>query len=243
MPSTGIPGGVVGVDKTGSGTLTNLVFGDLYGSLWEIDPVTGASNYKNSLGVDIPLMSFSSDYHAIGAKPAIYSDGTQQYAIIVSGGYQDPADSVWGTGVQQYLVSVALNYPTANTSSLTENSSATYIKNKVAFGSTTEKGYAQALVVGTQVFFTTDTADVNVSGYGISGSSGKLYSVNLTTGASGSTVVVAGGASALANDGTSIYSGSSTSIVKATTASTTAGPAVDSNQVAKLTRSLWLRTE
>jgi len=97
--------------------------------------------------------------------------------------------------------------------------------------------------VGTQVFFTTDTADVNATGYGSGGATGKMYSYNLTTGSAGTTVAIAGGASAPANDGTSVYAGSSTSIQQATSASSTTGVSVDSTQTAKLTRSLWLRSQ
>ncbi len=243
VPTTGLPGGAVGVDKTNSGTLTNVVFGDLYGNLWEIDPATGASNYNDSTGHSLPLFSFSSDYHAIGAKPAIYSDGTQEYAIVVSGGYADPSDTQWGSGVQQYLVAIALSYPTSNTASLTENSSNTYIKQKIAFGSTSEKAFGQALVVGTQVFVTTDTTDINATGYGTGGATGKMYSYSLTGGSSATTVAIAGGASSLANDGTLLYIGSSTGSQRAATATTTVGTSVDDVQQATMARSLWLRTE
>jgi hypothetical protein len=243
VSATGIPGGAVGVDKTGAGLITNLVFDDLYGNVWEISPSTGVSDYKDSGGGNIPLFSFSTDYHAIGAKPAIYSDGSAQYAVIVSGGYADPSDSQWGTGVQQYVVAMALNYPTSNTTSLNEGSGTPYIKNTIAFGSTSEKGYAQALIVGNQVFITTDSTDVNATGYGTTGSStGHMYSYNLNTNASGSTVVVYGGASSPVNDGTTVLTGGG-SANSAATANTTTGPSVDSIQQAKVSRTLWLRTE
>ncbi len=240
---SGIPGGAVGVDKTGGGLITSLVFADLYGNLWEIDPATGISNYLDVTAKPIPLFSFTTDYHAIGAKPAIFSDGSQQYAVIISGGYADPADTSWGTGVQQYLIAVALNYPTSNTVSLDETSGLPYIKNELAFASTNEKGYSQALIVGGQVFFTTDSTDVNSTGYGTGGSTGHVYSMDLTTGATSPTIVVAGGAGSLANDGKSLYSGSSSMVQLATTATSTTGPGVDSITLPKVSRTLWLRTE
>jgi hypothetical protein len=245
VPATGIPGGAVGVFTTGStnGIITDLVFDDLQGSVWRIDPATGTSRYQNGSGTQIPLFQFSTDYHAIGAKPAIYSDGTNQWAYFVSGGYADQADSVWGTGVQQYLIGVSLtSYPTSSTTSLNEGSPATFVK-KVALGSTNEKGYAQAVVVGNEVFVTTDSSDVNSSTYGTTGGTGHYYKYSIGTASTTTAVLATGGASSVANDGTTVYAGSNTEQQNIGTATSTTGNSVDSLTAPKVARSLWLRTE
>src|SRR5205823_6562940 len=145
-----------------------------------------------------------------GAKPAIYNDGSNQWAYFVTGGYADPSDSVWGTGVQQYLIGVSLtSYGTTNTSSLNEGSSATYVK-KVNLNSTSEKGFSQALVVGNEVFITTDSTDVNSSAYGTTAGTGRYYKYNIGTSSTTTTVLATGGASSVANDGTAVYAGSNT---------------------------------
>ena len=246
VPSTGIPGGVVPVFATGStdGIAKDLVFGDLYGDLWEIDPATGTSKYTDSGGTGIPLFTFESDYHAIGAKPALYSDGTNQYAVFATGGYADPSDSVWGTGVQQYLMAVTVTgYATTNHASLTDTSPAADVPVKISLGAN-EKSYAQAVVVGTQIFVTTDSTDVNSSGYGSSSGTGHLYSYDFNTSSQGTTVVLAtGGASSATADSTNVYVGSNSMQQLAGAANTATGNSVDSTSAQTMSRTLWLRTE
>jgi hypothetical protein len=234
IPAGGIPGGAVAVDRSGGGFVTDVVYADLYGNLWMIDPATGANRY----GTD-PLFAFSSNYHAIGAKPAIYSDGGAQYAVFVSGGFADPSDTNWGSGAQQYVVSVSLSTPPAS-APLDENS-ATNLGFVYALGTTAEKGFAQALVVGNQIFVTTDTADVNSATYGLAaGSTGKLYTLSFN-GTASSTVIV-NGASSVARSDSGVYTGGGRQIQYGAGA-TPGGTRVDPGGLPRVMRRLWVRTQ
>jgi hypothetical protein len=233
IPAGGIPGGAVAVDRAGGGLVTDLVYADLYGNLWMIDPTTGANRYGTG-----PLFSFSTNYHAIGGKPAIYSNGGAQYAVFVSGGFADPSDTNWGSGVQQYVVSVSLSAPVSATP--LDESSTSYIGFKYTLGSTAEKGYAQALVVGNQIFVTTDTADVNSSTYGTGGSTGKLYTLSFA--GSGSSTTIVAGASSAVRSGSGTYVGAGTTL-QYVAGATVGGTSVDPEGTAHVSRKLWVRTE
>ena len=161
-----------------------------------------------------------------------------QYAVFVSGGFADPSDTNWGSGVQQHVVSVSLNTPVAS-APLNETSSQ-HLGFKYDLGSTAEKGYAQALVVGNQIFITTDTADVNSSTYGTGGSTGKLYTLDFDGNAS--TTVIVGGGSSVVRSGNGVYAGSSTTIQYGSAASP-GGISVDPEALPRVSRMLWLRTE
>ena len=241
VPTSAIPGGAVGVDKAGGGFITDLVFGDIYGSLWLVNPATGESR----IGTNNPLFSFTTNFHAIGVRPAIIAKGTVQYAVFVSGGYADQTGTVWGTGVQQFAMAVSLNA----TTQLDETSPSPDIGFKFDIGAN-EKGFAQAVIVGNEIFFTTDTGDVNATGYGTTGSpTGKLYRLDFDGAEVGTSVVLlppdlAGGANMIANSGTALFtSGADKTQQVATSAAGTAGTAVDATQLPKVTRKLWLRTQ
>ena len=238
VPHTGVPGGAVAIDKQGNGFITDIVFGDLFGRVWELSPTTGTSRYAPTK----PLFSFTTDFHPIGAPPAIYSNGSQQFAVVVSGGYVDLADvASWGAGQTQSVVAIALNAPAAAVT-LTEASAAVNIpfKFNLAAG---ESGFAQASIVGGQLFVTSDSSDVNASGYGTTGAStGHVYAAPLS--AATTVVAVRGGASSIANSGTALYSAASNQQQQlATSAISTAGTAVDSQAATRLARMLWLVTE
>jgi hypothetical protein len=238
IPYTGIVGGAVGVDLTGNGTFTDFTFGDLYGDLWRVKASDGTS--RN--GTNTPLFSFSTNKHPIGAAPAIYNDGNNQYAAFATGGYADPVSTGFTTtSPAQRIVAVKLSY---TGSTLTEGTAASaggnIAVNQVFSGTTaSDKSYAQALVVGNQLFVTSDSSDVNLSTYGTSANTGHLTTVNLAT--SAATVValsgVTGGAGSVANNGTSIYT--STSVA---TASGATGTSVDLSSLPKVVRNLWMRT-
>ena len=204
VPATGIPGGAVTADRSGDGYITDVVLGDLYGNLWVLDPTTGANHFAG------PAFSFSSDYHPIGAPPAIYSNGGQQYAAFVSGGYADLSDSTWGTATQE-LVSVRI--------------SDAHLGFEVAL-TAGERGYAQAHVVGTQVFVTTDTADINAATYG-AGTTGHVYGYDLAGSSLGAPMTIISGAGSLAHLGTTLYASAGSAQQQLSSAANTAtGPSV-----------------
>src|SRR5690606_16051662 len=66
-PSSGIPGGAVGLDTTGTGRINKIVYGTLYGDVFVRAADTGTN--QNGSG---PLLRISSDYKPIGVPPAIY---------------------------------------------------------------------------------------------------------------------------------------------------------------------------
>jgi hypothetical protein len=246
-PSTGIPGGAVAVDKNNTGFVSDVVFGTLYGDFWDVNSTTGVSQY----GAGKPLLRMSTDYHAIGAAPAIYTNGSTDFAVLTTGGYVDtyPNDTTWTkSGNINYAFGVWLNTPAADPI-INENKGAPDIPFKISFGAG-EQGYAQATVINNQVFITTDTANVNdttsSSAYGLQGATGKVYAYNLTT-ASTSTMVIEGGASGVVNSGAAVFSGASDTTQQLTGAGmsiTTSSPGtVDTVQAQTMTRKLWLRTQ
>ncbi len=244
VPASGIPGGVVAVDKTGQGFTTDVVFGDLYGQMWLLDPATGASRYTSAGPVDRPLFEFTTDYHAFGSMPTIYSNGTKQYAIGVPGTFDDPADT-WGalTPVAQTAIGVDLSTPQA-AGQLTQASGTTYVPFQISLGAlsgTNLQGSAQALVVGGQLFITLDNSDVNKASYGLGAQSGTMITYGFGIGVQ-STTTIAGGAGSVANAGAQLFTGAGQSQQQMTAATTTVGPSVDTGMLPKLTRNLWLRT-
>jgi hypothetical protein len=245
-PATGVPGGAVAIDKTGNGYVTDVVWGTLYGDVWQVEPIGGVSRY----GAGKPLFRFSTDFHPIGTKPAIYSKGGTQYAVVTTGGYveQFPNDTSWTTaGVVNYAVSMSLNTPAAS-APINENTLAPNIAFKLTLGAG-EKGIAQATVIGNQVFITTDTANTNDNtnpgAYGTTGASGRVYRYDFGTNTQGTTVLVQGGASSVINAGNAVYSGASDQQQRlASDASCfNCGTSVDPSQAMKVSRKLWLRSQ
>jgi hypothetical protein len=235
VPRTGIPGGAVGLDLRRLGFTTDIVMGDLYGNLWRLDAATGSSRS----GTATPLFQFSTNKHPIGTVPAIYGDGSgAQYAAFASGGYADPVSASWAAGTQQ-LIAIDVLAPGPYPITETMPAKLAFIQD-LGVG---ERGFSQVLVVGSELFVTTDNSDINASGFGNAADTGRVTTYDLTT-ATSTTVVVRGGASSLAADGTTLYSsGADRQQRLSTDALSTVGPTVDSFVKTKLTRLLWLRTQ
>jgi hypothetical protein len=237
MPTTGIVGGAVAVDLTGRGSLTDVVFGDLYGNLWRLDAADGTS--RN--GTSTPLFRFSRNKQPIGAMPAIYSSGGQQYAVVASGGYADPTAMSWTTSTQ-YLIAAKL----ASTGATIDETTTPCASCALALSTTLSAGhkaFSQALVVGSQVFVATDSSDVNLSAFGTTSSTGQAMVVNLGQTASSTIIAVNAGAGSLVNSSTTIYNSSSTQQERLEVAASTTGTSVDSASIPRLTRMLWLPTQ
>ena len=267
VPYQAVPGGAVGVDLTRNGFYTDIVFGDLYGRAWRLDAATGTSKTGSST---TPLFKYSynvnSDKHPIGAVPAIYSDGTTQYAAFVAGGYADEADqaTTWSQGTHSLAVVKvnASSYPVLDTATACASCDLRILRS-LAAGT---KGYAQPTVVGNQLFAVSDAADVNSVSYGSTGTAtGHVLAVNGLDGNesfnSYGTSTVYGGASSLTaatiNGSIAIIGSSSDKQVKLGTAATTGtgsgigaatgaqgnGTTVDLNAAVKVRRLLWIRIE
>jgi hypothetical protein len=275
LPATGIPGGVTIVDKTDSGgnaSFDFMTFGDLYGDLWELKSdgtsyaTGGGTYYLNQTGAlgavpasasGKPLFSFSEDYHPIGTPPAIYNNGNIMFAVFAEGGYADVSGNTgWGdylaAGKNHYALAISLNSPTSD-ATFNENQPRPDILFKIALGSG-EKSYAEVTVVGTQVFITTDTSQVNAASYGTSATAtGNLYAFNIGSIGNpnvGSTLVavtgtgIQSGAGSIASNGTTLYaSNGSTNQQIGTGALTTVGPTVTAVITNNVKRQLWLRLE
>jgi hypothetical protein len=261
VPATGVPGGAVGVDKTdkgGNSSMDTLVFGDLYGNLWELDPAgngtSGKSKYT-SAGVDIPLFSWSTNYHPIGAPPTIYSKtplGTQ-YAAFADGGYVDTG-TLWGntTTTLHYLLAVNLNSTNAT---LNELATATDLPIKVSLGTDAAGkyilSYSSATVVGDQVFVTGDSTNVGSATYGTSSTAtGSAIGVSVQNGATQTiiaqlTAPLLSGSSSIANSGSTLYgsSGANQQALNATATNAATTNTVTSTNLTSLKRKLWLRPE
>ncbi|CAN5850839.1 hypothetical protein BH11MYX3_BH11MYX3_03180 [soil metagenome] len=233
----GIPGGAVGVDLTNQGYNTDFVMGDIFGNFWRLNAVNGTS--RN--GTNTPLFSFSTNYHPIGASPAIYSNGSQQFAAFASGGYVDPTAAGYSTS-NQYLIAVKLASTAATVSeSASACASCALTLNSTLTGS---KGFSQVLVVGTQLFVTTSSVDINSSTYGsATTNTGSATVANLSTLAVAAPTAIFAGGSALASQGTAIYSSSSQKQQQMTAATTSVGTSVEVTAALKVFRDLWLRSE
>ncbi len=275
LPSTGIPGGATIVDKTdkgGNASFDTITFGDLYGDLWELKSdgssyasgsgtfylnQTGALGATPASATGKPLFSFSEDYHPIGAPPAIYNNGNIMFAVFAEGGYADVSgNSGWGnnlaSGKNHYALAISLNSPTSD-ATFDENQNRPDILFKIPLGAG-EKSYAEVTIVGTQVFITTDTSQVNAASYGTSATpTGNMYAFNIgsiSNPNSGNPVVavtgtqIQSGAGSIANNGTTLYaSNGSTNQQIGTGALTTVGPTVTAVITNNVKRQLWLRLE
>jgi hypothetical protein len=267
IPYEAVPGGAVGVDLARNGFFTDIVFGDLYGRAWRLDAGTGTSKTGSST---TPLFQFkyvaATDKHPIGAPPAIYSDGTTQYAAFVAGGYADHADgaTTWSQGTHSLAV-VKINassYPVLDSTTACSTCNLRILRNLDAG----TKAYAQPTIVGNQLFAVSDATDVNSISYGVSGTAtGHVLAVSGLDGNESFTTygtsTVYGGASSLAatmmNGSIVIIGSSSDKQVKLGTAATTGtgsgigaatsakgnGASVDLSSAVTVRRLLWLRIE
>jgi hypothetical protein len=236
VPATGIPGGAVGVDLASKGFTSDLVMGDLYGNLWRIDAATGANTLSSPTS---PLFSFTTDKHPIGALPAILDNNGAKVAVFGTGGYADPSGAASWTTTGQRLIGVRL------TGTSTLNESSTGLAFSQSLGSN-DKVAAQVLIVGREVFVTTDTSDINSSTYGTnSTATGNAYEFDLAAQNPAIAFIhtLQGGASSLAfnnSNGTLVGGASDKTQQLTSTGSTTGGTSVDYQKSPTPTRLTWI---
>ena len=236
MTTTGVPGGAVGVDLAGRGFTSDVVMGDLYGNLWRLDAATGTNTTSPSTK---PLFSFSTDRHPIGALPAILDNGSK-VAVFGSGSYADPSGAALWTTTSQRLIGVKLS----GTTTLDESSGSLAI-NKALLNAN-EKISSQVLVVGTEIFITTDNSDINSTSYGnLGASTGAAYNINIAAQTPAITLVnvLQGGASGLAfnSSTTKLIGGAADKTQELASLATTTGTSVDYSNTPKATRLVWLK--
>jgi hypothetical protein len=264
IPAGAIPGGVVAVDKTGNNYFTHIVYGTLYGEVYVRDAVTGANQNGQTSGVDVPLFKLGADYKPIGAAPVTYKDSSgNYYAAFATGGYVDSQATLWRganetTVPTQLAFAINLNYSTST--SLTDASTkGTNLPFVLPFKSTSDGAFAQPLVIGSELFFITDTTNVNSYDYGsYANPTGRMYRLDIggatpsdwklgtvQDGTNQYFVTIAGGAASLFNSGGKLLTaggafGERTFLE--TNGST--GTAVDLKSTTSAgTRRLWIRTE
>ncbi len=264
IPAGAIPGGAVGFDKVGNNYITHVVYGTIYGEVFVRDAVTGANQNGASSGVDIPLFKIAADYKPIGAAPAIYKDGSTLYAAFATGGYVDSQATLWrganeATVPSQVAFAVSLNYTTTTT--LTDASTrGTNLPFLVPFKSTSDGSFAQPVVIGTEIFFVTDSTNINAYDYGsYAAPTGKMYRIDIggtptdfktgtvQGGVTGAYfVTIAGGAASLFNtsDGKLLTAGGAFGERTFLETNGSTGVAVDlSSTKSQGSRRLWIRTE
>lgn len=242
-PSSGIPGGAVGLDTTGTGRISKVVYGTLYGDVYVRAADTGAN--QNGSG---PLLRISEDYKPIGVPPAIYQKGTTLFAAFVTGGYADSQGTLWrgeneATRPRQMVFAVS----TAHTGSTINENDTTNVPIKFELG-VGESGFAQVTVVGGQLFAVTDTTNINDYDFGTSETpTGRVYSYDFgaTTPSQGTTMIVASGAGSIFNSGTGLInvSGKYGERLASDALGTTGAVVSPMASTNKLQRVLWLRTQ
>ncbi len=237
VPAAGIPGGALGVDRTGGGTLTDVLFGTLYGDIWRLDAATGANKYGANA-----MFRFAEDQKPFGVPMSIYStDGKTLFTAGVSGGYFDPFALTQWSGSQQHVVAFQLATAQADTPLNLSSTVPTKLAWKIDLASG-DKAFAQAVIIGDQLFVTTDSTDVNGSTFGGT-ASGKLYRMDLANGGTSSSLVISGGAGAIASNGTTLFASSGKSVAQIATAARTAvSAATNVNPLQNLSRVIWLST-
>ncbi len=258
LPPQSMPGGAVGIDLTGAnlGFISHYVFGDIYGNLWKLDATTGspptggsglpctvdATSFANCL----PIFSFSTNKHSIGALPTVFqrTSGGEQFIAFASGGYADPVATLWSASTQKLIAVKASpsTLPVDETTAACALSTCDVLVN--ADFASGDRGFSQAQIIGSKLVVTTDSLDINEAGYGIgTADTGNIYSTDVLAGATtvisaGTTVHRGAGAVAANTARTTAY----TAHGEATTVSTSGGVAVDPNASDKIVRRLWLRS-
>lgn len=237
VPTTGIPGGATVVDRSNTGFVTDVVFGTLYGDIWQLDAATGVSRHAPN-----PLFRFTDDRKPFGAQPALMSSGGRLYAVAGSGGYADTSATILWSGSQQQVVAASTGVQ-ENAAPLTQQSQPpdlAWVMNLA----TNERMFSQATVIGTQVLVTADTDDVNQNTFG-DAQSGKLYRVSVSTGAAVSAAItIAGGSSSVVGYGNQLWvSGGKAAQEISGGATTSGGEVVNTVPSPKVTRRLWLKTQ
>ena len=107
-----------------------------------------------------------------------------------------------------------------------------------------EGAFSQALIVGTEVFFVTNSTNINGTSFGTAGATtGRATAMN-SFGTIISQDTLTGGAASLVSSGTSLYTGSADKQQRTSfDQDGSTGKSVDGTSVAKVNRRLWLRTE
>ena len=270
-PDTAIPGGAVGVDKQATGAISDVVFGTLYGELWQVDAATG-----NSKGRRKPRDSAVPVHGGPAPDRRVARDLLQRRFALRARrtrrlcGSVDGHDAVErhqpdrGRGLAEHARGQRPLDEGAVPAAGATGTNGAYMPRELTFFDG-DKAYAQPVIVGDQAFITTDTLDINDSsavGYGVSAvNTGRVYVLGVADG-SISSVVTRGGAGSVAvlGDRTTVIVESKDKVQRLTanngaiggTGDGAGGAVIDGNasvgespgslSTPKIVRLLWLRT-
>jgi hypothetical protein len=254
VPTTGMPGGVSVFASVDGDLVDTLLVPTLWGSVWQLDPVTGDSKvgtavcntptWQTTPGCT-PLFQFEDDYHPVGASVSVYRErGTQAlHAVVVTGGFTDndqPSASIWApSSVKQLAVSFALDVATDDgvIQAAADPSVGLYID--LGPGN---RAFSPAVILGNEIFITTDSADV----FGVGAPTGLLTQVNLSTGAIAPTFpkAIASGFASVGVSATSnaVYTGDGALSLKTDITGYDADGITVEQPIQKVARFLWLRS-
>src|SRR5207302_10341900 len=92
------------------------------------------------------------------------------------GGYADPLATAWSANTQS-LIAVRLAAPAMTDASQACASCDLAVRQSLAVG---DRGFASALVVGSQLFVSVDSTDINLSSFGTGTNTGHVIAADLT---------------------------------------------------------------
>lgn len=253
VPATGMPGGVSVFASVDGDLVDTLLVPTLWGSVWQLDPITGDSKvgtavctatatWQNTAGCT-PLFQFNDDYHPIGASVSVYREkGTQAlHAVVVTGGFTDndqPSASIWApSSVNQVAVSFELDVATNDGVILAAADPSVGIYINLGAGN---RAFSPAVILGNEIFITTDSADV----FGIGAPTGLMTQVNLSTGVAAPPVPIASGFASVGVSATSnaVYTGDGALSLKTDITGYDADGITVEQPIQKVARFLWLQS-
>ncbi|HTL39073.1 MAG TPA: hypothetical protein VL326_38350 [Kofleriaceae bacterium] len=272
-----IPGGAIPIDLTGTNYVTDVVFTTPFGGLWMLNAQTGASENGSGVPMMqttadyYPMGAKPAVFEQTGTQYAVLVTGG--YADPSDTTWPMRCKDTVGTNVCaqnrsstlalpiQYTLSMKLvtttsapvgtTFPLAPPAAACGGSAAacsgTIFRFRKDLGQD-ERGFSQPLIVGDEIFFNTDTENVNREAYGTTGTNqGKFYGMNLagTVNATQNGLAIINGASAVAQNAGNLYAGSGTKLKYEAAAASTNGTSVKITSAAggQLSRKLWLRSE
>jgi hypothetical protein len=237
VPTGALPGGAIAIDRYGTGYISDVMFGTIYGDIWQLDAATGANRHGSN-----PLFRFTQNKKPFGSPLTLMGSGGGLYAVGVSGGYVDLAASILWSGTQHQAVALSLGTP-ATSAPLNESSPPGSDLKWVFNLDAGDRSFSQAQVINGQLFIVGDNTDVNSEGFGGTPDSGELYRLNTDTGAEATaSVVLSGGGGAVASSGSTIYAAGGTQAQQIVGDATGTGVVVNNTTPATVARKLWLRT-
>jgi hypothetical protein len=229
----------VGIDENQTGNATWIGVPSIFGDVWLLEADTGDNVFNND-----PLFRFTTDFHPVGASPSLYRDGGGRLLMAFgSGGYVDPVSTSWAPDSEnQYMVSVAVE--PISSPPLNESSTGGDLAFAVDLGQG-QRVYSQAVISGGELFVTSDSTDVNDTGYGLDDDTGTLTRIVLATGTVADSHTIQGGGASVDATGGRVYNLDDGNVVTSDYTSTfdASGESVEFSMLSSSGAKLWLRVD